>query len=303
MKSQISPQDYEQISAFLDGEMREAAARNFESRLLKEPELKAALQDMQSVRSLVREMPKVRAPRSFTLSPHIVKERKAGLFTLVALRTMQFSAALSAILLVLVLAGDLLLNRFTLKGALAPAAPPAALDMAAEAPAEVAPAAQALVTVAAMPKGEAAKEREQAPAASPTAALQKEVAPGAPYAATALATSIPANAVTEERIPTIEMEALEAAPPEQALPELAPARPALPAPIPSPIPRATESSLHEEQKDEGVTGQIITASPQAPGPRPPASRMTWISVEIFLAAVMLLSLFLALIIRRNLGRR
>lgn len=296
MKSQISPQDYEQISAFLDGEMRGEAAHNFEARLQKETHLKAALQEMRAVRSLVREMPKIRAPRSFTLSLQMVRERKAGLFSLVALRTMQFSAALSALLLVLVLASDLFLNRFTLRGALAPAAPPAALEMAAEAPGEAAPAA-------AMPKGETARERDQAPAASPSAALQAEIVPGAPYTATALATSIAAAGGAPEAMPTMEMEALEAAPPEQALPKQAPVQATLPPPAPTLMPQALDSSLQEEQKDEVAAGEITGAAPQAPRPPPPASRLVWISIEIFLVVVMLLSFFLALIIRRNLKRK
>lgn len=282
MKSQISPQDYELISAFLDGELKGSAARDFESRLEKAPDLKAALREIQAVRTLVREMPRLRAPHAFTLSPQMVKVRKPGFFTLAALRTMQFSAALSGILLILVIAGDLILSRFSEQPALAPQAPAAAIQL------EAAPSLTEIQNegMTDMATGAAAEEtaREHGPAPTATVAAVVPAAPAAP-----------------KMLATVETEMFEAAPPG-GVPEQAP----LPSPLPAstaPPPTATTQVSPEVSKDEADTNFIPAVSPQPARPAATPYRSLVFLVEILLAAISVVSIIIALFIRRSLPNK
>jgi hypothetical protein len=104
MKPQISSRDLKSLSLFLDDQLSTTERQRLEHRLQEEQTLKRALDEMRQTRLLLRSVPRLRAPHSFTLTQQMlgIKERKP-LFPV-----MGFVAALASFLFVLVLAGDLL---------------------------------------------------------------------------------------------------------------------------------------------------------------------------------------------------
>ena len=96
MKPQISSRDLKSLSLFLDDQLSAAERQRLERRLQED--------EMRQTRKLLRSVPRLRAPRNFTLTPQMVglQERKPFF------SVMGFVAALASFLFVLVLAGDLL---------------------------------------------------------------------------------------------------------------------------------------------------------------------------------------------------
>jgi hypothetical protein len=103
MKPQISSRDLKSLSLFLDGQLSPAERQRLEKRLQGNQALSQALNEMQQTRTILRSMPKRRAPHNFTLSPQMIEVRgKKPVFPVLG-----FISALASILFVLVLAGDL----------------------------------------------------------------------------------------------------------------------------------------------------------------------------------------------------
>ncbi len=102
----VSPQipsdrDLELLSAYLDGELTDREKEKLEQRLARENALRAVLDDLHETVTLVSDLPRLKAPRSFTLDP-AVYGRTVGrsvpwwqrLFTLES--ALQLSGALGA---------------------------------------------------------------------------------------------------------------------------------------------------------------------------------------------------------------
>ncbi len=102
----VSPQipsdrDLELLSAYLDGELADREKEKLEQRLARENALRAVLDDLRETVTLVSDLPRLKAPRSFTLDP-AVYGRPVGrpvpwwqrLFTLES--ALQLSGALGA---------------------------------------------------------------------------------------------------------------------------------------------------------------------------------------------------------------
>lgn len=102
MKTKISPREWEAISAYLDGQLAPRDRTRLEARLERESELRSAMEEMRRVRVMLRSQPKLRAPRNFTLTPQMVGKRPVPR----AYPAFRLAAALSSVLLVLVLIGD-----------------------------------------------------------------------------------------------------------------------------------------------------------------------------------------------------
>jgi hypothetical protein len=103
VKPQISSRDLKSLSLFLDGQLSTAEGQDLERRLKGNLALRQALTEMQQTRTLLRSMPKRRAPHNFTLSPQMIEVRgRRPVFPV-----MGFVSALASLLFVLVLAGDL----------------------------------------------------------------------------------------------------------------------------------------------------------------------------------------------------
>ncbi len=64
--------DTEQLSAYIDGELPTRERAVLEARLLTEPALRRELESLRATSALLRDLPPMTAPRSFTLSPEML---------------------------------------------------------------------------------------------------------------------------------------------------------------------------------------------------------------------------------------
>lgn len=78
MRAQLSNRDYEQLSAYIDGQLTPSQIGSLEERLRTHPDLQAVLDEMSRTKALLRSAPRRRAPRNFTLSPAMVGAQKPG---------------------------------------------------------------------------------------------------------------------------------------------------------------------------------------------------------------------------------
>jgi hypothetical protein len=145
MKTNISNRDWELLSEYLDQQLSQGKQSKLEMRMQQEPELRAAFEDLRKTRSILRSAPRLRAPRNFTLKPHMVPERKPRR----VYPFFQFASAVATVMLLLVFVGEIFNPGFgTPVGMEAPppAAPAAAPDlmMELEAPVEAAVEAEAV---------------------------------------------------------------------------------------------------------------------------------------------------------------
>lgn len=67
--------DVEILSAYLDGQTGSSDSSRLEARLASDPELAATLQALRESRGLIRQLPKRRAPRNFTLTYAMVGKK------------------------------------------------------------------------------------------------------------------------------------------------------------------------------------------------------------------------------------
>jgi len=156
MNSQLSSRDWEYLSAYLDRQLKPKEIASLEARLSVDPSLSAALGEIQRTRDALRSLPRMRAPRNFTLTPQMVGQRSllrarpAGRLAPV----FGFASALATFLLVLVIAGDFL-------GILAPSTRPAAQAPGVVAEISVEPMATAVVEERITSKEAAPAEAQQ----------------------------------------------------------------------------------------------------------------------------------------------
>jgi hypothetical protein len=68
--------DLEQLSAYLDHALNDRQIRQLESRLQREPALREQLENLRQTKLLMSQLPRMRAPRNFTLTPDMVKVRQ-----------------------------------------------------------------------------------------------------------------------------------------------------------------------------------------------------------------------------------
>lgn len=99
--------ELEQLSAYLDGQLNETEQRQIESRLANEPELMATYEGLRNTKLLFSRLRHVRAPRSFALTPEMVKVRKPKqpFFA-----TIRWATSLATILLVVMFGAEFLLG-------------------------------------------------------------------------------------------------------------------------------------------------------------------------------------------------
>ncbi len=95
----LSPRDWEALSAYLDGALSPRQRARLEARLAQEAALAQALAELQALRAALRALPAPRAPRNFTLSPQAVAPRRQGAWW-------NWATALTALLLLAVLVAD-----------------------------------------------------------------------------------------------------------------------------------------------------------------------------------------------------
>jgi hypothetical protein len=105
MTTRISFRDVEKLSAYLDGELRQADRTRLEGRLAKNADLRSTLEDLRQARELVRLTPRHRAPRNFTLTPKMA-HIKAPVPR--AVPALGWASVLATLILVFSFAGNLI---------------------------------------------------------------------------------------------------------------------------------------------------------------------------------------------------
>jgi hypothetical protein len=109
MKRTLSPRDIELLSLYLDQHLETGQRARMEARLRADAELRTAYQELRQTRTLLRSLPRLKAPRNFTLTPEMVglaREKASPPRRIYPV--FQFASALASVLLVLVLLGDFL---------------------------------------------------------------------------------------------------------------------------------------------------------------------------------------------------
>jgi negative regulator of sigma E activity len=71
----IRKRDLEKLSAYLDGELQDRDLQRFESRLVEDPSLQLALQELAETKQMLGQLPQVRPPRHFILTPEMVEQK------------------------------------------------------------------------------------------------------------------------------------------------------------------------------------------------------------------------------------
>mgnify|MGYP001368765453 CR=1 FL=1 len=136
MKPTLTPQDWAQLSEYLDGQLGAEAARKLEARLSLSAELRQGLEDLQHTRAMLRALRPRPVPHNFTLTRAMAAEARRVSRWFPVLSFSSVIATLSAV----VLMGLRLLPLSAPNLMAAPAAAPAPMMMesmdAASAPAE-----------------------------------------------------------------------------------------------------------------------------------------------------------------------
>jgi len=102
MTAQITIRDYENLSAYLDGQLSNKEKASIEARMRTNPDLRRAFEEMNRTRMLLRSAPRHKAPRNFTLTPAMVgvqKRKPGGLFGYFPV--LSFTSAVAALALIL----------------------------------------------------------------------------------------------------------------------------------------------------------------------------------------------------------
>lgn len=72
----LSSRDLELLSAYLDRQLNSVEQRRLEERMRLNPGLQNAFDELRRTRAMLRSLPKVRAPRNFTLTPAMLPARR-----------------------------------------------------------------------------------------------------------------------------------------------------------------------------------------------------------------------------------
>lgn len=251
--------ELKQLSAYLDHALSKAQQSQLESRLANDPALRERLAQLRRTKLALGRLPRLNAPRNFTLTPEMVTERQPRRQPLQM--TLRVASALAAILLVVLFGTQFILGQI---------AQPSML--AAEAPA--------------MESADAAIETEPEP-------LIQWGPPDAGGEAGGYGGGPPARGE-----PILEMEVpAEGAPPEEPLAEEAPLEDALPEDQPETQLEQEESAKQPAEKGDLILGinpemqgEIIESSQpeavrSAAEPLPWADILRWAQIALAVLAV------------------
>jgi len=272
MTTQITPREWEALSAYLDGQLAPKERQLLEVRLQARADLRAALEELRRTREVLRRRLPVRAPRNFTLTPEMAGIRQKARPGLSLFPTMRLASVLSTFLFVLVVMGDLFLGSRLGAPSIMVAEQRQAAQVQTEAPAVEAPPAAA---------PEVALQAPAPVSAEPTAqALAKSFESANPTPLAELAQPIP---MITENIQSSGQPGVggagggEGTADQAALSQMAAAATATPLPTPTLTPSATPEAPPEQFADryaakEGETDAL-------------ANRALWRWVELILAVV------------------
>lgn len=217
MTNEISRREFEKLSQYVDGELEAHEAAKIEELMVKNPAAREVFTELQTTRQLLGELPEIRLPKSYTLTPEMVGIKSRS----TAYPVMRFATVIAALGLVVLVGLDFLSSGISL-GARAPAME-AQMEFAAPA-AEMLPEAEvmksaveeeALVDAPAemadtmvnegIGAAQEGAEEERAVAEEPQAPIVEgeAVAEGAPsYAATPLPTTTSPDELAEAEMDT-----------------------------------------------------------------------------------------------------
>jgi hypothetical protein len=130
--SHLTPRDFESLSAYADGALTPAERRDIDACLAQDPALRQALQQIRATSALLRALPQVRPPRSFTLTPEMTGVRSGWL----RYPMLQLATAVATLAFVVTVGADVFGGAAS-NAVLRAAAP--AEEMAMEAPAALSP--------------------------------------------------------------------------------------------------------------------------------------------------------------------
>lgn len=125
------------LSAYLDNALSPRDKKKFEVRLAKEPELQQKLENLRRTKHVLSWLPRLHAPRNFTLTLDMVAERKPRRQPLQA--GLRLASALAAVLLVVLFGVEFILGEIRQPEMLAAEAPALEVMEAARAPMEETP--------------------------------------------------------------------------------------------------------------------------------------------------------------------
>ncbi|MCC6187757.1 MAG: hypothetical protein IT318_01885 [Anaerolineales bacterium] len=227
-----TPQDIDRLSAYIDNQLTPAERAALEARLTAEPQLREMLSDLGLTVRALRALPAVTPPRSFALTPAQAGASRQGAARSPWFPALRLATALSALMLAVVVAGDLGSGLLAMRPAATEEAARAVVTAPVEAPvvgptasqtpgaeaAELMPATEEAVSAAGadtgpaeetpmaslmMPEGtptpEASAQREAEPTAGPTEKQLAESTPTAVSAAVSVS-EIPPNDSTETQL-------------------------------------------------------------------------------------------------------
>ena len=101
-------QELNQLSAYLDDALDAKERQAFQARLQIEPELRQKFLHLKATKALINNLPAIRAPRNFTLSPAMVKVRRKKRQPFFGV--LRLATSLAAILLVVLFGVEMLLG-------------------------------------------------------------------------------------------------------------------------------------------------------------------------------------------------
>jgi hypothetical protein len=100
--SRLTPRELQTLSAYADGALTPAERRDIDARLAQDPALRQALQGIRATSALLRALPQVRPPRSFTLTPEMAGVRSGWL----RYPMLQLATAMAALAFVITVGAD-----------------------------------------------------------------------------------------------------------------------------------------------------------------------------------------------------
>ena len=106
MTKHLSTQDFEILSAYLDGELTPQEQSRLEHSLGQRSDLQQALDELRRTRIILHSASRVHSPRNFTLTAEMVGGLKPAGKSFFAFNALRFSSALASILLVLSVIGE-----------------------------------------------------------------------------------------------------------------------------------------------------------------------------------------------------
>jgi anti-sigma factor RsiW len=275
MTTRITGHEWEDLSAYLDGQLSLKDSAHLEEKLQASADLRAALDELRHTRSLLRIQPVIRAPRNFLLTPSMVSEPRPRARSFRMFPAMRLASALAFALFILVLAGDFLTG----------GGPPAVGPVAFQSMQMAAPAAEmkSAPVEAPAPQGETVIEAPAVPEAATEANLAEGVT-AAPAPTLGAAMLQDAGTGTEAYPPP--GEAAGVAPPAR--------QQAAPTPYllqPAPL------TLEQEYPAQGNTVQVTGTSVSAIAPAWPG----WRIFEVALALLFLITAGWAFYLRKSRG--